>query len=61
MKRTIRKQVHCSICDLTWLEVLGRGVPVSVWIAQIKALRCSRCLRGYGALSIMTVDEPVAS
>lgn len=52
-----RKRVHCAHCNETWTERFIKGVPVSVWIAQIKMFRCPSCDRGFQHLEITTISD----
>lgn len=39
----VDQTLRCSKCEHTWREKIIYGVPIAVWSAHVKSLRCPKC------------------
>ena len=51
----------CKACNHEWLEPLINNVPIDVWVAHVKSLRCPECGAGSDRLAFHGWGIPAAN
>lgn len=54
----IVQSLRCMQCEHEWREKIIGNVPVNVWTAHVKSLRCPNCGAVWNRLAFREAQEP---